>query len=307
MIETRKTIGGTGISAVLGLNQYTTPFDLWLQITGQAEPITENEPMRWGIVLEEPIAKEFERRNQPLHVQTAPKLTHDKYDFLTGSPDRYIFKDNDIDSGLEVKTAGLRSIEKWGEQGTDQIPEEYLLQCQWYMGLSKIPDWHLAALIGGQEYRQYKLKFDSELFGLCVDSACRFWKDFVEANKPPQISFSSSAKAYLKRIYPQDIKPLKIIETETDRLIINNFKEMYLLEDRSSQELENARIALLNLIGDSGGVVGDFGKITYKKSKDSERIDWEHIAKELNPSPELLSKYTTAKRGSRVLKPIFKI
>lgn len=80
LLDRRKGIGGSDVATILGLNKWKSPYQLWLEKTGQIGlEHTESEPAYWGNVLEEVVAKEFQertgkkvrRRNQvfehPLH------------------------------------------------------------------------------------------------------------------------------------------------------------------------------------------------------------------------------------------------
>lgn len=60
--ERQKGIGGSDVGAILGVNKYKTPFEVYLDKT---EPITEigeqSESAYWGDQFEEVVAKEFEK------------------------------------------------------------------------------------------------------------------------------------------------------------------------------------------------------------------------------------------------------
>lgn len=64
LIERRKGIGGSDASIILGLNKWKTPFELWLDKTGQV-PVSESqsEAAYFGSLLEDIVAKEFEIRS----------------------------------------------------------------------------------------------------------------------------------------------------------------------------------------------------------------------------------------------------
>lgn len=63
LLDRLKGIGGSDVATILGLNQYKSVYQLWLEKTGQVElKDTESEPAYWGNVLEEVVAKEFQER-----------------------------------------------------------------------------------------------------------------------------------------------------------------------------------------------------------------------------------------------------
>lgn len=62
-LEGRRTgIGGSDVAAVLGLNPWKTPLDVWNDKLGLSEDKGMTEPAYWGTVLEDTVAKEFQLR-----------------------------------------------------------------------------------------------------------------------------------------------------------------------------------------------------------------------------------------------------
>ena len=62
-LEGRRTgIGGSDVAAVLGLNPWKTPLDVWNDKLGLSEDKGMSEPAYWGTVLEDTVAKEFQLR-----------------------------------------------------------------------------------------------------------------------------------------------------------------------------------------------------------------------------------------------------
>ena len=97
--------------------------------------------MERGRILEPVIAGIFAANHEEFHVGECGMIEHSEYPFLIGSPDRLLLQaqpdeldDSDSDiviSGLEIKTADISQVVYWGEEDSDQIPQEYLLQTQW--------------------------------------------------------------------------------------------------------------------------------------------------------------------------------
>ena len=72
-LEGRRTgIGGSDVAAVLGLNPWKTPLDVWNDKLGLSEDKGMSEPAYWGTVLEDTVAREFQQRTG-MKVQ---KVTH---------------------------------------------------------------------------------------------------------------------------------------------------------------------------------------------------------------------------------------
>jgi len=76
--ERRHGIGGSDAGAILGVNPYRTPLQVWLEKTGKAEPddLSDNEAVTWGNVLEDTIAREYSRRTGHRVQRRNATLTH---------------------------------------------------------------------------------------------------------------------------------------------------------------------------------------------------------------------------------------
>ena len=56
-----KGIGGSEAAVIVGMNRWKSPFQLWLEKTGEVEPedLSNNEFIYWGNVLEQVVADRF--------------------------------------------------------------------------------------------------------------------------------------------------------------------------------------------------------------------------------------------------------
>ena len=83
-------IGGSDIARVLGLSPFGTPLDVWLEKT---QPILDREPneaMRWGTLLEEPVANEYARRQSVTLQRVRPIVRAAKRPWALAAIDRAI-------------------------------------------------------------------------------------------------------------------------------------------------------------------------------------------------------------------------
>lgn len=197
-LEARKQgIGGSDVAAILGLSKYKSPYQLWLDKTNRSEiEDTQSEPAYWGNTLEDVVAKEFQKRTG-LKVQRVNKtLVHPEYDFARANIDRAVInpeisgnvrlKNGELttDHILECKTANQYLSKLWGDD-LESVPDYYLTQCQWYMGITQTKKCSLAVLIGGQKFRTYEIAYDHELFMMLIEECGKFWHEHVLADVPP--------------------------------------------------------------------------------------------------------------------------
>ena len=292
-----KSIGGTDISAILGLNPYKTALDVWLEKRGLSDPVIESRAMRIGKRMEPVLLAEYEDETGRHAESWQQHLKHEEFEFLTGTPDAIVTSEP---RGVELKTAGLRQIDRWGEPGTDHVPEEYLIQCSWYMMLSNFELWDLAALLGGQDFRVYQIARNPELEAIMCEDALAFWSSHVIADVPPELDGSESARRYVERQYRRNVQPLRQA-TLTEVPLLERLVDARLRWAAIEEEKERCETIVKAAIGDTDGLEWVNGKVTWKATKDSAKVDWEAVARHLGATPELVKEYTREKPGSRRL------
>ena len=183
LAQRRRGLGGSDVAAVLGLNPWKSPLDVYLEKRGHVSDDFSSQAARWGNVLEPVIAEEYEDRERVSVYAPEPKLIVDEArPWLRGTPDRLVRGE---DRGLEIKLVGPRQLDKWGEAETDQVPEMYLIQSAWYMALTRCQLWDVAALLGGTDLRIYRLERNPGLERVLLERAEQFWREHVEAGVAP--------------------------------------------------------------------------------------------------------------------------
>jgi putative phage-type endonuclease len=276
----RQGIGGTDIAGILGLNPYRTVHDVWLEKVGYTDETDDppSEAAYWGQQLEAILCDEYARREQVclIRVPAPYGLVRSATDhWMQGSPDRLV--DGSPLVGVDAKMAGLRQAGRFGEEGTDQIPEEYLLQCQWYLRLLQAVRWDLAVLLG-QQFRIYKIEPHQELQDALLDIARKFWFDHVLTKSPPAVDHTAGARRLLQMVYPiqqDEIRPA----TEEEVLLAHDLRTATRELERFATVQAKLRNLLCNHIGLAEGIAGPGFRFTWKRTKDSQVTDWENACK----------------------------
>lgn len=228
-IERMQGIGGSDMPIILGLSSYKTPYQLYLEKTGQVQEGPEMTPYQyWGHQLESVIRDEFSKRNN-VTIQTPDTVTHAFHDFLRGNVDGFIPEWNAV---LEVKCSAGFMAHQWGEDGSDVIPMTYLVQVAHYCAVMNADCAYIAVLIGGNDYREFKYTRNFELESKLIDAAKEFW-NCVQTRTPPK----PINQVDLKLMYPKHdpektvtIKP----EVEEQLITLTNTK----LEIKKLSEIE---------------------------------------------------------------------
>jgi putative phage-type endonuclease len=181
--ERKGYIGGSDLGSICGLSSYRTALDVYLDKTSEDISSQTNAAMRWGNLLEDVVAKEYsEVTGQRTEIEPST-IYHPEYKFLGANIDRWV---GDKEYVLECKTAGFIKAKEWGDLGTDQIPESYLVQVAHYASICDVPKVDIAVLIGGQDFRIYTYNRNKELEDKLIKIAYNFWHNHIEKRIPPR-------------------------------------------------------------------------------------------------------------------------
>ncbi len=264
-VERNLGIGGSDMPIILGLSSYKTPYQLYLEKTGLIEVNNEETPVQyWGNRLEAIVREEFALRNN-VKVETPDTVVHPFHDYLRGNVDGYIPEWNSI---LEVKCSSQFMAYEWGEDGSDVIPMQYLVQVAHYCAVMNADSAYIAVLIGGNDYREFKYKRDLELESIVIDAAKEFW-DCVQNKKAP----APIKQIDLKLMYPKH-DPEKMVSVNNDiseqltKLTETKFKIKELNEIE-----EKFKFNIMQFMQDAECLVDESGKpvVSWKANKKGSR------------------------------------
>jgi putative phage-type endonuclease len=184
-------IGGSDAAVIAGLSPWKTPYELWLEKTGEEAPpdLSANERVYWGQVLEEIVAREYARRTGRKVRRQNKLLRHREYPFIAAHIDRDVLNELRI---LEVKTTDIGRADEWGEEGSDEIPDHYYCQVQHYLAVTGEAVCDVAVLIGGNRFRIYSVSRDEEFIAGLINLEREFWQHVTE-RRPPEPKSSDEA------------------------------------------------------------------------------------------------------------------
>lgn len=305
--QRKKGIGASEAAAILGMNPFVSPLDIWLVKKG-LKVVEENEAMKRGQKFE-PIIAEMYQEATGLELIKSDTIYHPKYQILYATPDRIIKGQK---KGLEIKNVGMNMADGWGEEGTDEIPQYHLIQCIMCMAMTDYPEWDASPLIGGEDFRIYHIDRDIELENSIIERLLKWWETYIIGNREPDIDSSHSCADYLASKYPRNFRPLKQADADTEQLIQRLAEVRYSLKSFEEQE-EAIKNLLKTYIGDADGVQGQSGRCTWKITKAMKQTDYQAIYDFLHSFPEfheflkkhevdskkLVSDFTTLKPGAR--------
>lgn len=193
-------LGGSEVAAALGLSPWCSPFTCWHRKRGTIGPGEESPSMYWGKKQEPIILDEFARaRGVESWVNSPGMFALDGW--RIASPDALHI---DGDSLWEGKTADSHDSWEWDPDGyaePDAIPIYYRVQCLWYGDILDRHDIWLSVLIGGNDFRTYRVPWDQDEVDDIRGRAWAFWQTVVNNERPP-IDGSDSTYQAIKELHP---------------------------------------------------------------------------------------------------------
>jgi putative phage-type endonuclease len=274
-LKERKTyIGGSDLGAIIGVNKYRSALDVYLEKTSAHVEEVNNDATYWGSALEEVVAQEYSKRmNLPVEIETT-LLRHPKHEFLAANIDRWVDSKKYV---LECKTTSFMNAKEWGEEGTDQLPETYLIQVAWYAAICDVPKVDIAVLIGGQDFRIYEYERNKEFEDKLIKIACNFWHHHVEKRIPPACSNLTDTF----NLFPiGNNKELTASENITQKIYeLKSLKEQ---ESTVQKAIEKIKVEIQEfmqdydiLLDNSGCVVATWKNVTSRTLFDVKRLKQE--------------------------------
>lgn len=302
-LEKRKHyITGTDAAKLLGLSPFGSIFDVWLDKTGQATEFAQSAAMRAGTAFESAILKMYaEDTDAKLeHVDGYNLVTCDKYQRLGASLDGW---NHSLACPVDAKNIRWKD-EKWGDAWTSDFPDYYKTQLQVQMMVTGAKFAHLAVMFSGQDFNIYTMEYDEELAQQILDASDAFWP-YVENSEMPEVSGSDTASDYIKDKYAVGTPDLEKEADESLQKYVADYKAASAAEKDAKAKKDEAGNRIKVFMGDATVVPGF---CTWKNAKDSQKTDWEAVAKAAMENmsvldrDKLVAKFTETKPGNRTLR-----
>ena len=290
--ERKKGSGGSDVACVLGLNKYKSAFALYNEKKSEELEDFDNEAMRVGRDLEEYVASRFTELSGIKVRHENAILINEDFPFIRANVDRLCVG---VKAGLECKTASTWNAKNFGK---GEFPVNYYAQCVAYMAVTGLPDWYLAVLVMGKEFKVYKLTRDKDCdcpewcecavyvgadeIEALVETCRDFWCEHIEKNVPPAVFNSNDDEAITEACNPdsgQEIDMTGYLDKLTE---LTNLKRQI---DELTAQKKQLEGEIKMFMGDCGKGYADGYKVSFTKQSRT-TYDW-RLFKENNPKIDL--------------------
>lgn len=274
LIERKKGLGASDISAVMGINPYKTAIDVFIDKTTPSIEYSESITIRRGKFLEPFVAQLFEEATTYSVKKNADEngkeivFRHPIEDFMTATPDYFFYKPEE--TLLEIKTSVGQGAIKW----FDGIPDYILMQLQHQMFVCLKKTAVLCTLIN-DDFNYIDVERNEELIERMLLTGSIFWHNHVLPNIMPEPTTIDDYKKVFK--YAKQNSILVVDENMLETLdkiskCKEKLKEQKALCKQQEQELDEYLHSIKMLMRDYETMVFD-GQIlaTYKNTMKGHR------------------------------------
>ena len=268
--ERSKGIGGSDMAAVMGLNPWKTPYEVWLEKTGRVKPWEGNEKTRIGNAIEDFCAAQYTAYTGNKVRKVNGFRRCDTVPVIGGSIDRMILgKDGEKPGILEMKNV---STESWNGTFKNGIPDYYYIQMQVYMLVFKANYAHLWVFVGGERFEKFEVLRSNEVIGKIIEAANNFWFEYVLRDTPPPVT----AKSDLAVKYPTEKVAADFVKAdETVTELVNDLAYCKSAIKEFEAKKEDLELRIMDYIGEKEELRDEAGekvlatwKVTYRNSLD---------------------------------------
>lgn len=254
-----KDVTSTESPALFGLSPYVTEFELYhRKIDGLVVSIADNDRMKWGRRLEEPIARGVADDNGWNIRKLSCYARHEKAR-MGASFDFEIVAHPDGPGILEVKNVDfLQFRDNWIDDGENsEAPAHIEIQLQHQLEVMD-RDWGcIVALVGGNTPKPIIRKRDRYVGALIVKRINDFW-EAVDNRRQPAPVWPDDATFIARRFDFAEPGKLMDARQNTDMAsLCAEYAEAGIRKKQAAEDKEVAKAKLLQMIGDHEKAICD--------------------------------------------------
>lgn len=287
--------------AVLDMDNYSSQYDALQKVRGEYVFEGNDATMRGDLL--EPALQRFAAQHSGLLFKPAPfKATGE---WAGDNSDGLLLRDGKVEAVIEGKTVNVHAAVAWGEPGTDDVPERVLVQAHWH--LAHWPEAQVCYVPvlfeTGFCFKMYELPRNPRFEAWIMERA-KAWHDrHVIGDEPVPIGSGSADRNALLAKSPRNWDAMLPCNDELAALLAQRIDADKAVKgaEKDRDRIDNQ---LRDAIKDAEGIdaFGHGLSCTYRKNKDSTRVDWEAVASALRPPEKLIYEHTRVVPGSRVLR-----
>jgi putative phage-type endonuclease len=270
----RTMIGASDIAAIAGLSPWKDAVDVLNDKLGFAEekPSDEIDAAELGHRFE-PVIRALYIEDQQCTIIPCGTVRHTSVEWAGCTLDSKVVGTK---RGLECKLVGARMIYDWDPSEPDGVPHYYRAAAAWQMWVCELDELDVAAILGGTQFRIFRLERDRELEKHLVDLGGQFWTRHVLEQRMPEVTGSNSVRAYLDQKFPPLPDPVIVDADATMADLFVAREDAKTRRDQGEKDYQKTTQAMIAWLGERNATdaVGPDFEFRYRTRKDGTRQPW---------------------------------
>ena len=179
----KQYIGGSDAAAVIGLNEWQSPYALWCEKRGITPEFEGNLRTDVGTYLEDFVAKRFAQETGKKVRRNNFSMVNDAYPWAIADIDRDI---DGEDALLECKVVNELQLKHYDD---GDYPPRFYCQVQHYLAVTGKQMGYLAVLIGtGRDFKWFAIERTEDEISALMEAEQRFCGYLESGEEPPASS-----------------------------------------------------------------------------------------------------------------------
>ena len=175
------SFGASEAAAVCGLSKYDQPLNIYRRKIGE-EVVEQNDFMRFGHYWEPVGVKMYEHFKKVPVIAPQPAFIHPEHSFIHATPDGLMPTLDD--RPLDVKTTSWRRAGDFGEEGSDELPDEYVLQAHQQMLVMGTDKADMIVLLDCQNVKTFTVNRNDALVEMLVEAITELRQRIINRDPP---------------------------------------------------------------------------------------------------------------------------
>lgn len=272
--QQRSGIGATDTPKILGLSRYGSARTVYERLLSDPSQEQQSSLPAWvGMRIQGTVAELYTAATGYRVRAAKGHYRHKEDDWVVCHLDYRVWGSAFI--LVECKTRSRMT--GWGPDGSEVIPRDVWAQVQHEMFVTGATECHVAVLFGHHTFRVYPIKRNEEFLDTLRPVLRMFWHDNVLAKVPPPLTGHEADgrivaeqhpdnDAFYRNATPAQVQAVASLRAAADE------------EAAAAYKLDGAKNRVKEIIGDALGLIGPFGRITWKRTRDATVVNWEGVA-----------------------------
>jgi len=268
-------IGGSEVPAIFRAHEFLSEFGLWARKKGGLPPAPASQRMDVGQILEPSMVRLYAHFTGREAKHFNRSIADPDRPFMSYSPDAFC---TDERRGIEIKWVNWDQRFNWGNGANENdIPMRVVLQAWWYMAGMDMDVWDVFALIGGMP-RVWTIQRDREAEQSMLQRAKEWHERYILGDDRPPMGGTAEAASWLQHTYPKHRENSLREATPEEIEMLDTYITVRAMLFEAEHERKVLECEIKAAIGDDEGLRWPWGKFTWRKTKDTEKINWQAIA-----------------------------